>query len=83
MSIRSLLIVGLSFATPSGAADKRDENELLNYLTQSVCLDALNRPMPGTPLDASCQVKRSQTSSDLAYYRKHDWPNTNDLGRAR
>jgi hypothetical protein len=83
VSFRSLLILGLSFSTPSDAADKLTENDFLNYLTQSVCLDVLGRPTSGTPLDARCEVKRSQTARDLAYYRKYDWPNFNDIGRER
>jgi hypothetical protein len=79
----ALLIVASSFGTPSDAADRLTENDFLNYLTQSICLDALGRPAPGTPLDAGCQAKRSQTTGDLTYYRKHDWPNVNDLARDR
>jgi len=79
----ALLIVGVTFATPSDAADKRAEDDFLNYLTQSVCVDALGRPMRGTPLDAGCRARRSQIASDLAYYRKHDWPNINDVERTR
>jgi hypothetical protein len=79
----ALLIVGVSSATPGDAADKRAEDDFLNYLTQSICLDALGSPMLGTPLDSGCQARRSQTASDLAYYRKHDWPNVNDVERTR
>src|SRR5262245_44626155 len=79
---RSLLtVVGLGLASACDAADNSPTNDFLNYLTQSVCLDAAGHPMPGTPLDATCSARRSQTATDRAYYRKHDRPNANDVSR--
>ncbi|HLK81700.1 MAG TPA: hypothetical protein VKT99_09430 [Xanthobacteraceae bacterium] len=39
--------------------------------------------MAGTPLDDRCLAKRSQTAMDRTYYRKHDWPNANDIWREK
>jgi hypothetical protein len=71
-----------SLGMPADAAQKLSEHDVINYLAQSVCLDELRRPTAGTPLDANCRSKRPQAAADRVFYRKHDWPNADDLGRA-
>jgi len=71
-----------SLALPAGAGDELSDRGMISYLTQSVCLDELQRPTAGTPLDETCRSTRPQTARDRAYYRKHDWPNAGDAARA-
>jgi hypothetical protein len=71
-----------SLGMPADAAQKLSEHDVINYLAQSVCLDELRRPTAGTPLDANCRSKRPQAAADRVFYRKHDWPNADDLERA-
>lgn len=47
----------------------------LDFLVQSLCLDAAGKPAATLPIDAACVVRRLQRADDLAAYRKHDWPN--------
>jgi hypothetical protein len=67
---------------PTSAGGKLNEPDLINYLVQSMCLDELGRPIAGTPLDANCRSKRPQVAGDRVFYRKHDWSNATDKGRA-
>jgi hypothetical protein len=71
-----------SLGMPADAAQKLSEHDVINYLAQSVCLDELRRPTAGTPLDANCRSKRPQAAADRVFYRKHDWPNADDIRRA-
>ncbi|TAJ82046.1 hypothetical protein [Reyranella sp.] len=46
----------------------------LDFLVQSLCLDAAGRPTATLPIDPTCTLRRLQRSDDPASYRKHDWP---------
>jgi hypothetical protein len=49
-------------------------NDMLNFLTQSLCLDAAGKPTSQIPVVDTCTSMRPQRADDRAVYQKHDWP---------
>ena len=49
--------------------------ELLEYVSQAVCVDNAVKPTDALPIDRECTRWRPQRSDERAAYRKHDWPN--------
>jgi hypothetical protein len=56
-------------------------NALMPFLVQSVCLGGGGRVRAALPIDPECSTRRAQTESDIATYRKYDWPNSNEADR--
>src|SRR5262245_24895147 len=54
-------------ASPAKAA------EMLDYLVQSVCLDADGRPNDHLVIDPDCRNARQMDEDDPVFWRKHDW----------
>jgi hypothetical protein len=70
----SLIVVAHS----AGTVTEQDPNtlteqDLVNYLVQSVCLDELHRPTAGTPLGTGCRNKRPQDAQKLRRAPKRWW----------
>jgi hypothetical protein len=47
---------------------------MLDFLAQSLCLDASGKPTSQIPIVDDCSSTRPQRGDDRAVYRKHDWP---------
>lgn len=50
----------------------------MDYVAQSLCLDAAGRVQSLLPIEPDCRRRRPQRVGDMAVYRKHDWPNRLD-----
>ena len=53
-------------------------DELMPFLVQSVCVDGYGRIREVLPIDAACSLRRPQSESDIAAYRKYDLPNVRE-----
>jgi hypothetical protein len=73
-----LSVVWLAAGPDRALAQQLSRAEMLDYLVQSVCLDAAGNPSDLLPIEPNCVHRRLQTSRDLAHYRKHDWPDRSD-----
>jgi hypothetical protein len=56
------------FATPLSDSD------MINILTQSVCLDRSGKPATQIPYIDDCESMRPQSGADQSVYFKRDWP---------
>ncbi len=61
-------------ATSAGCAASLNDNDMLNFLTQSLCLDAAGKPTTQIPIIDNCPSMRPQRADDKAIYEKRDWP---------
>jgi hypothetical protein len=71
-------IVWLAAGQDRALAQPLSNAEMLDYLAQSICLDAAGNPSDQLPIEPNCMHHRLQTSQDMAHYRKHDWPDRSD-----
>lgn len=82
--LSALLFAVITFSTsPRIGLGKTAPAELIEYVAQSVCVDAAGKPTPALPVIDACPASRPQRSDDIATYRKHDWPNALDDPSAR
>ena len=73
--VMTLLITLLGPAAPVRSQDLSDA-DMIDYLTQSICVDLTGKPTDALPIGEDCLYRRPQRSDDTATYRKHDWPNS-------
>jgi hypothetical protein len=71
-------MLGATWAT-SAFTQPLSRDDMLSYGVQSICVDEAGKPTYAFPIEADCAHSRLQSSSDIATYRKHDWPNAFDI----
>lgn len=69
--VEILLVVGI---TSAACATSLSDSDMVNFLTQSLCLDASGKPTKQIPLIDNCTSMRPQRADDTAVYQKRDWP---------
>jgi hypothetical protein len=78
-ALSAFLIVAAGYAARSLAQSAPtdmalgDKTSALDYLVQSVCIDASGNPTDRVPIDADCTRSRPMTEDDPVRWRKHDW----------
>lgn len=63
----------ISFASPTYAGPFSDR-DIINFLTQSLCLDSSGESTNQAPYVDDCKNMRPQRGADQAAYFKRDWP---------
>jgi hypothetical protein len=66
----------LVVAPVSSSLAQGPQADLIEYATQSVCIDEAGKATSALPIDPDCVRSRPQRADDIASYRKHDWPNS-------
>lgn len=70
-----VLAASLSVLGASGAVAARlSDDDMIRFLTQGICLDAIGRPTSQVPVVDNCARVRPQVDTDREVYQKHDWP---------
>ncbi len=68
--------------TPSRAAGL-DQEAMIEFLTQGICLDSAYQPTNQIPIVDACVSTRPQTLHDRAAYQKRDWADKRQSGLSR
>jgi hypothetical protein len=72
------LLIAISFvvivASNIAFAASLSVDDMVNFLAQSLCLDASGKPTSQIPIIDNCTSMRPQRADDRAVYQKHDWP---------
>jgi hypothetical protein len=71
MGISVLVICSATFVA---CAASLNDNQMVDFLAQSLCVDALGKPTSQIPIIDNCTSMRPQRADDRAVYQKHDWP---------
>jgi hypothetical protein len=69
-----MLFIMLGLIDTASAASL-SESDMVDFLTQSLCLDTAGKPTSQTPVIDNCASMRPQRANDPATYQKRDWPN--------
>lgn len=84
--MRLFVLAIFGFIIAAGAsvrAASLSQKDMIDFLAQSLCLDASGHTLAQIPILDSCKFMRPQLSGDIAIYRKHDWPDTRQPGSYR
>jgi hypothetical protein len=72
--VPAIILIMIFSTVDVASAASLSINDMINFTTQSLCLDAVGKPSSQIPIIDNCASMRPQRAADIAVYQKHDWP---------